>query len=68
MKGMLMHCRKLPRILEAIINVFGMFNWVMKEGWPHIPRKWSKEDAIEEANSSNTINKISKRKLFKLFF
>ncbi len=34
----------------------------------HIPRKRSKEDATEEANSSNTANEIFRRKLFKLFF
>jgi len=27
----------------VIINFFGMFNWIMEEGWPHIPRKWSKK-------------------------
>jgi hypothetical protein len=53
---------------EATINVFGMFNWIMKEGWPHIPRKRSKEDATKEANNSNTANKVSRKKLFKLFF
>jgi hypothetical protein len=40
----------------------------MEEGWMHIPRKQSKEDAIEKASSSNTANKVSRRKLFKLFF
>ncbi len=50
------------------MNVFKMFDWFMKEGWPRIPRKRSKKDAIEETNSSNTTNEISKRKLFKLFF
>jgi hypothetical protein len=53
---------------KATINVFGMFNWIMKEGWPHIPRKQSKEDATEEASISNIANKASRRKLFKLFF
>ncbi len=27
----------------VIIDFFGMFNWIMEEGWPHIPRKWSKK-------------------------
>jgi hypothetical protein len=45
-----------------------MFNWVTKEGWPHIARKWSKEDAIEEVSNRNTVNEVSRRKLFKLFF
>jgi hypothetical protein len=53
---------------KATINVFGMFNWITKEGWPHIPRKWSKKDATEKANSGNITNKVSRRKLFKLFF
>jgi hypothetical protein len=53
---------------KVIINVFGMFNWITKEGWSHIPRKWSKEDAIEEANSSNIADEVFRRKLFKLFF
>ncbi len=44
-----------------------MFNWVTEEGWPRIPRKWSK-DAIKEVGNSNTINKVYRRKLFKLFF
>jgi hypothetical protein len=52
---------------KATISVFGMFNWITKEGWPHIPRKWSKKDATKEASSSNTINKVYARKLFKLF-
>ncbi len=37
-------------------------------GWLCILRKWSKEDAIKEASSSNTTNKVSRKKLFKLFF
>jgi hypothetical protein len=53
---------------KAKINVYGMFNWIMKEGWPHIPRKRSKKDAIEEAISNNIANEVFKRKLFKLFF
>ncbi len=44
-----------------------MFEWVTKEGWLCIPRKLSKEDAIEKACSSNTANEVSKRELFKLF-
>jgi hypothetical protein len=43
---------------KATNNVFGMFNWIMKEGWLHIPRKRSKEDATKEANSSNTATKF----------
>jgi hypothetical protein len=27
----------------VIINFFRMFNWIMEEGWLHIPRKWSKK-------------------------
>jgi hypothetical protein len=53
---------------KATINVFGMFNWITKEGWPHIPRKRSKKDATKEVSSSNTINKVFARKLFKLLF
>jgi hypothetical protein len=45
-----------------------MFNWVTKEGWPHIPRKWSKEDATKEVNNNNIVNEISRRKLFNFFF
>jgi hypothetical protein len=45
-----------------------MFNWVREEVSPHIPRKCSKEDAIEKANSSNIANEVSRRELFKLFF
>ncbi len=44
-----------------------MFNWFMEERWPHIPRKWLEEDAIEEVSNSNTTNEVSGRKLFKLF-
>ncbi len=57
----------LPRIPKAIVNVFKMLNWVMKEGWPHIPRKLSKEDAIEEACSSNIVNEVYRREIFKPF-
>jgi hypothetical protein len=57
----------LPRTGEAIVNVFKMFEWVMKEGWLRIPRKLSKKDAIEKACSSNTANEVSKREIFKLF-
>jgi len=46
---------------KATINVFGMFNWITKEGWPHIPRKRSKKDATKEASSSNIVNKVSAR-------
>jgi len=53
---------------KVTINVFGMFNWITKEGWPHVPRKRSKKDAIKEASSSNIVNKVSARKLFKLFY
>jgi hypothetical protein len=45
-----------------------MLNWILEQGWMHIPRKQSKEDAIEEASSTNTNNKVSRRKIFKLFF
>ncbi len=34
----------------------------------YIPKKQSKEDVIEEANNTNTTNKVSRRKIFKLFF
>jgi hypothetical protein len=53
---------------NATINVVEMFNWIAKEGWPHIPRKQSKEDATKKTSSSNTANEVSRRKLFKLFF
>jgi hypothetical protein len=33
----------------------------MKKGWPHIPRIWSEEDAIEEANNNNIINEVCGR-------
>jgi hypothetical protein len=39
----------------------------MEKGWPHIPRKRSKEDVTEGANNSNTVNEVFGRKLFKLF-
>ncbi len=57
----------LLRIIEAIINVFRMFNWVTEKGWLRIPRIWSEGDVIEETNSSNITNEIFRRKLFKLF-
>jgi hypothetical protein len=53
---------------KATINVFGMLNWIMKEGWPHIPRKQSKEDATEEASSSNIANEVSRRKFIQIIF
>jgi len=28
----------LLRIPQTIVNVFGTFNWVTEEGWPHIPK------------------------------
>jgi hypothetical protein len=55
------------RTPKAIVSVFKMLDRVTKEGWPHIPRKLSKEDAIEEACSSNIVNEVSTRELFKLF-
>ncbi len=56
------------RTLEAIVNVFRLFDWVTKEGWSCTPNKLSKEDATKEACSNNTANEISRRKLFKLIF
>jgi hypothetical protein len=52
---------------EFTINVFKMLNWFMEKRWPHIPRKWLEEDAIEEANNSNTTIEVFGRELFKLF-
>jgi hypothetical protein len=57
----------LLRIFEATVNVFKNFDWVTKEGWLHIPRKRSENDATKEANNNNIVNEGSKRKLFKLF-
>lgn len=57
----------LVKTPHATFNVFGMFDWVTKKGWPHIPRIGSKKDAIEEANSNNITNKVCGRELFKLF-
>jgi hypothetical protein len=44
-----------------------MFDWVIEEGWLHIPRKRLEEDAIEEANNGNIANEVYDKKLFKLF-
>jgi hypothetical protein len=52
---------------HATFNVFGTFDSVTKKGWPHIPRIWLEEDAIEKANSNNITNEICGRELFKLF-
>jgi hypothetical protein len=56
------------RTPKVIVNVFRMFNWFMEERWLCIPRKRLEEDVTEEANINNTTNKVSGRKLFKLFF
>jgi hypothetical protein len=57
----------LLRTLKAIINVFKTLDWVMEKGWSHIPRKWSKEDAINEASNSNIVNKVSGKKYSNYF-
>jgi hypothetical protein len=59
---------RTPKSSKGYINVFRMFNWVMEEGWPCIPRKWSKEDATKEVSSGNIVNEVSRRKSFKIFF
>jgi hypothetical protein len=46
------------KIPEATVSVYKMLDWVIERGWLHIPRKWSKEDATEEANNSNIVNKV----------
>jgi hypothetical protein len=55
------------RTQEAIVNAFGMFDWVTEEGWLHIPRKRLEEDVIEEANNGNIANEVYEKELFKLF-
>ncbi len=55
------------KIPEATVSVYKMLDWVIEGGWLHIPRKRSKEDATEEANNSNIVNKVFGRELFKLF-
>jgi hypothetical protein len=44
-----------------------MFDWVTKAGWSCVPKKQSKNDVIEEANSNNIVNKVSGKELFKIF-
>ncbi len=59
--------RRSLKTPKTTINVFKMFDWVTKEGRPHIPKKRSKEDVIKKTSSSNTANKVFGRELFKLF-
>ncbi len=49
-----------------IVNAFGTLDWVTKEGWSWIPRKWSK-DVTKEASSNNIVDKAFGKELFKFF-
>jgi len=57
----------LLRTLETTIYAFGTLDWVTKEGWLRIPRKWSNKDVTKEVSNNDVVDKTFGRKLFKLF-
>ncbi len=51
-------------ILENIVNAFGTIDWVIKEGWPYIPRWQANEKSVRTLNNDRSKDQPLDRELF----
>jgi hypothetical protein len=51
-------------ILEDIVNAFGTIDWVIEEGWPHIPRWQVDEKLVRTLNNDGSRDQPLDKELF----